>query len=65
MTYDEFCEAVADAERTEYRARVAVQKIARLCKGRLRLADVDSYTLSALKRELRDWNMHSCEWRTR
>jgi hypothetical protein len=63
MTYDEFCNAVEEAESIEARAKGAVRQLARLCRGRLKAANVDSYTLSELKRELRDWDMARVVWR--
>jgi len=63
MTWEELTQAIADAERIERQAKEAVQKTARMCVGRLRAAKVDAWILSALKRELRDWNMHQGCWR--
>jgi hypothetical protein len=65
MTYDEFCNAVEEAQVIEDRAKAAVRRLARMCRERLRLSDVDTYTLSALKRELRDWDMVRSEWRNK
>jgi hypothetical protein len=65
ITFEQFCEAVQEAETVERMAKATVQKLARMCRGRLRMSDVDTYTLSELKRELRDWDMTRSMWRIR
>jgi hypothetical protein len=65
MTYDEFYKAVEEAEFVERRARELVHKTAHLCRDRLRASGVDAYTLSTLKRELKDWDMVRNIWRTK
>jgi hypothetical protein len=63
MTHDEFCSAVEEAEITERRANMMVEKTARMCRNRLQISGVDRHTLSALKCELRDWDMVRNVWR--
>ena len=65
ITYEQFCEAVAEAETVERQANTMVERTARMCRGRLRASDVDAFTLSDLKRELRDWDMVRRVWRNK
>ena len=65
MTFDEFSQAVAEAETIERRANDAVQRLARICAGRLRVSKVPGYVLVQLKQELRDFDMRTHTWRTR
>ena len=65
MTFDEFSQAVAEAETIERRANDAVQRLARICAGRLRVSKVSGYVLAQLKQELRDFDMRTHTWRTR
>lgn len=62
MTFNEFASAVEDARIIEKRANSAVNSLAGMCVGRLRNANVSSYVLRALKRELRDFNMTTGIW---
>jgi hypothetical protein len=41
----------------------AVKMVASLCAGRLRIAGVSGYVLEKLKRELKDYNMHTGCWK--
>lgn len=52
---------IDDARRTLEHADQLAQQLARLLQGRLR--KVHSWTLKGLKRELRDFNMHTGKWR--
>ncbi len=61
MDWNEFLQVEADAKNTISLATIMVENLARLCRGRLR--HVDGYTLSSLKRELRDFNMQTREWK--
>jgi len=61
MTYDEMISAVQDAEFTINVAKKAARRIAVLLPGNLR--EVDWQTLAALKKELRNFNIHTCEWK--
>jgi len=63
MTYDDFCSAVDEAETVERRAKAMVERMARICRGRLRASGVSACTLSELKRELRNWDMTRGIWR--
>jgi ribosomal protein L39E len=63
MTFDEFRQAVAEAEAVERRAADIVQQLARICAGRLRNSQVPGYILVKLKQELRDFNMKTRTWR--
>jgi hypothetical protein len=42
---------------------VTARKVADLCAGRLRIANVDGATCAALKRELRDFSLATYQWR--
>lgn len=63
MNWDEFNAAVEDASGTVRRGDQAVRKLANLCVGRLRSACIDDYVLVALKKELRDFNLHTLRWK--
>ena len=63
MTFTDACNAVHDAERTIQNSNRLVRGAADICRGRLRSADVSSYTLAQLKRELRDYNIHTGRWK--
>lgn len=62
MNYSEMTEAVNDAKQTLHFADIMANKIARLLVGRLRKVE-SHYTLSCLKRELRDYNIQTGEWK--
>lgn len=64
MTFNEFSQAVAEAEAIERQANDMVQRLARICVGRLRSSQVPEYVLVRLKYELRDFNMRTQTWRT-
>tara|TARA_Y100000310_G_C20214952_1_gene593098 strand:+ start:102 stop:302 length:201 start_codon:yes stop_codon:yes gene_type:complete len=61
MKFDEMEQAVRDAERTMKLANICANQLARLLVGRLR--KVDEEDLEKLKRELRDFNMHTHRWK--
>ena len=63
MTLDEMHAAVKDAEAIRSRADIVTRKLAELCVGRLRTGNVSWHVLTELKRELRDFNMHTGCWR--
>jgi hypothetical protein len=65
MTYDELCGAIREAVRIERQAKDVVHETAEMCCGRLRDARVPDRVLSALKRELQDWDMHTKRWRNK
>ncbi len=55
--------AVNEAKETLKNADEQVGVMANLCAGRLRRAGVKCNTLEILKRELRDYNIHTGEWK--
>lgn len=63
MNFSDMYAAISEAKHTIEAADGQVGRMARLCAGRLRLADVSDVTLSALKRELADWDMHRKCWK--
>ena len=63
MNYEEFDSAVKDAETTMARASAFVRMLARLAVGRLRRSKVSHHVLAELKRELRDYNIHTGRWK--
>lgn len=58
---EEMQAALRDANATLYAADCVASTIARMLVGRLRRADCA--TLAKLKRELRDFNMHTGTWK--
>lgn len=63
MTFSEMATAVEEARSTLSNADNYVGKMAKMLVGRLRKGDVPIYVLSALKKELRDWNIHTNSWK--
>jgi len=61
MNYDDMSEAVRDANNTFRLADIAADRVARLLVGRLRR--VSQADLYELKRELKNYNMKTGEWR--
>lgn len=61
MNWNEMMSAVEDAERTMNNAREAARRVAKLLVGNLR--HVSDGTLKQLKRELRDYNIHTASWK--
>lgn len=59
--FDEMRAAVSQAETTLRAADSVADSMARLLRGRLK--SVPGYVLSDLKRELRDFNIHTKEWK--
>ena len=62
MNYGEMVEAVDDAENTMRLADMLANKVARLLVGRLRKVE-SCYVLNQLKRELRDYNINTGQWK--
>lgn len=62
MYLDEMRKAVAEAETTLRCADQIVNVMARMISGRLKKGNVSDSTLTELKRELRDWDMHRMTW---
>ena len=65
MRFAEAYEAYEDAERTIRAVDNIVAGMARMIVGRLRSSNASMSTLAALKRELRDYNMHTGTWKER
>lgn len=63
MTLEEMESAIRDAELVLKRADYATSLMARVIRGRLRHAD--RWVVADLKRELRDYNIHTSEWKGR
>lgn len=61
MTYDEMARAIRDAKNTMELADLAANRSAELLEGRLRR--VSCGRLARLKRELRDFNIHTGKWK--
>jgi len=60
MTYDEAIEAINDAKRTLNKADELVKNLGHLMPGRLKLMSYS--TLKKLKKELKNFNMHTGQW---
>jgi hypothetical protein len=65
MNYDDMEQAVRDAENTLRIADAVVSKIAYTIKGRLRRSNTAGWILADIKRELRDFNIHTGTWKDR
>ena len=65
MTFEEMAEAIAEAEMTIRRGDRHVAAMASLVRGRLRSGGVSTWVLEELKRELRDFNIHTGSWKER
>jgi arabinogalactan endo-1,4-beta-galactosidase len=63
MRFDEVTAAIEDATRTVNQADRIVKDLAHLCAGRLRKANVSSWVLQDLKRELANYNIHTSSWK--
>ncbi len=63
MVLSEVENAVREAEMTMRNANQCVSTMAGLIAGKLRSSDVWTYTLDELKKELRDYNMHTGCWK--
>ena len=63
MTWNEMYEAIKDARETISRADLFCQQMADLFAGRLQASRVGDYTLCALKKELRGYNMNTGLWK--
>ena len=63
ISWDEMNAAVKDAEITIRQAEVRINDMARIVAGRLRLAGVSNYYLKRLKKELKNYNMHTGQWK--
>ncbi len=63
MTYAELNETLRDVKNTMTAIDLSTQLMADLIVGRLQSGGVNKVTLRKLKRELRDFNMNTWEWR--
>ena len=63
MQFEEFSEAVRQAKATISTADTFIQKMAGMVKGKLQSSRVYSSTLDELKRELRDYDIRTGQWR--
>ncbi len=63
MTIREMIDAVNAAENDINRVNSLTNQMAGLCAGRLRKGAVSCDTLASLKRELRDYNIHTGGWK--
>lgn len=62
MDYDDVARAVRTARERVKMGDKVVREVADLLAGRLRVAEVSSYTLKELKRELRNFNIRTGTW---
>ena len=62
--WDEFRECFNAGKQTIAQADSVAGQMAKMIEGRLRKANVSLSTLVKLKKELRDFNMHTKEWKT-
>jgi len=62
-TWDDMKRAINDAKTIIRTADGYAADMARIIVGHLRSCRVSADTLSTLKRELRDWDMHRATWK--
>ena len=65
MNWSEAESAIRDAREVVKRGDDAVQRLAKLLVGRLRVTEVSPYVLADLKRELQDFNAATKKWKER
>jgi hypothetical protein len=63
MTWDDFAKAFNEARNTLAYADAVSNDLARMLLGRMRKVDIP-WLLTALKRELQDWDMHRKTWKS-
>ncbi len=63
ITWSEMNEKYHEAQNSIRMYESKVRPMADLVAGRLQSCNVDLMTLNELKRELQNWNMHTCEWK--
>lgn len=63
ISYDQMVQAVEQAHTTIRRADMVAGQMARILRGRLRTADIPLHVLRDLKKELKDFSMHTGEWK--
>jgi hypothetical protein len=59
--FDQMSNAISEAESLMKSVDKATESMAKLMVGRMR--KVSCYRLKKLKRELKDFNMHTCKWK--
>ncbi|KWT89295.1 MULTISPECIES: hypothetical protein [unclassified Variovorax] len=65
MNWNDFRQAVDEAKTTIDQGDNAARQLAKLMRGRLRIAAVDPGILADLKRELRDFDITTGKWKVR
>lgn len=65
LTYRDILDTGNAAQETINEADKAVRMAVMLIVGRLRIAQVDQYDLTALKRELQDFNAATGKWKVK
>ncbi len=63
MNYIDIKNAREEAKNRIILADAATRDAAKLVAGRLRIAQVDCWTLEELKRELKNYNIHTGRWK--
>lgn len=63
MNYNDVNIARDNALRTLNNADIAVRQAANLITNRLRSSGVSGSVLCELKKELKNFNMHTCQWK--
>lgn len=63
MDIYEMKETIRVAKRTVGNADYVIENMAFIIAGRLRISGVSGLTLEKLKKELRDYNIHTGRWR--
>lgn len=63
MNWSDFHQAVRDAKNDVEKGDKAIEELGYLMKGRLRSSGVPCSVLEALKRELKDYNIHTMSWK--
>jgi hypothetical protein len=61
MKWDEMKKALDEAEQTIKIAELQINRMSRFIIGRMK--KIDSWYLCEMKRELRNYNMHTGEWK--
>lgn len=63
ISFGQMVQAVEQAHTTIRRADMVAGQMARILKGRLRTANIPQHVLCELKKELKNYNMHTGTWR--
>ena len=62
MNYKDIENARFNAQKQIELADIAARDAAKICAGRLQIANVAPFILTALKKELKNFNMHTYSW---